>query len=153
MKFAGPKKNFWDELFLKGFSSNLFRTSTENLPGFSKDNLGVFVKTGFSVSEETFGEKFFSLQKLQFVIFQTREGNFRLTVGKSSGGFETAFYLSREPFEKKLVELSKPNSQFQWKLSGEKPTENLQNVIFWISSGNISASCREKSQRGFQAAF
>ena len=101
MKFAGSKKNF-ATIFLKVYSSNLFRTLTENLSGFSKENLGVFVKTGFSLPKETFGKKFFFSAKITICFFlENRAENFRLTVGKYSGGFEAAFYLSRGTFRKK----------------------------------------------------
>ena len=73
MKFAGPKKNF-ATFFLKIYSSNLFRTLTESLAGFSKENLGVFVKTGFSLSKETFGKNFFLCKIYNLFFF-----------GKSSG--------------------------------------------------------------------
>ena len=55
--------------------------------------------------------------------------------------------------EKKVAELSKLDSQFQWKLTGENLLENLQSVNFWKSSGKSSAGCRKKNPRGFQAAF
>ena len=74
MKFAGSKKNF-ATIFLKVYSSNLFRTLTENLSGFSKENLGVFVKTGFSLPKETFGKKIFFSAKITICFF----------FGKSSG--------------------------------------------------------------------
>ena len=96
------KEKLLGQFFLKSYSSNLFRTLIESLPGFSNENFGVFVKTAFSLSKETFGKKFFSLQNLQFVFLENRAGKFRLTVGKYSGGFEAAFYFSRGTFRKKM---------------------------------------------------
>ena len=50
---------------------------------------------------------------------------------------------------KKVAELSKLNSQFQWKLSGESFLQNLQIVFVWISSGKLSAGCPKKVRRAF----
>ena len=54
---------------------------------------------------------------------------------------------------KKLSELSKVNSQFQWKLSGESFLQNLQTVIFLNNERKGFGWLSETSQRGFQAAF
>ena len=54
---------------------------------------------------------------------------------------------------KKLSELSKVNSQFQWKLSGESFLQNLQTVIFLNNERKGFGWLSEKSQRGFQPAF
>ena len=54
---------------------------------------------------------------------------------------------------KKVAELSKLDSQFHWKLSGESFLQNLHTVLFlnieWKTFGWLS----EKNLRGFQAAF
>ena len=60
--------------FLKIYSSNLFRTLTESLAGFSKENLGVFVKTGFSLSKETFGKNFFLCKIYNLIFFRKSSG-------------------------------------------------------------------------------
>ena len=54
---------------------------------------------------------------------------------------------------KKLAELSKLNSQFQWRLSGASLLQNLQIVIFLNFERNYFGWLSEKSQRGFQAAL
>ena len=54
---------------------------------------------------------------------------------------------------KKLSELSKVNSQFQWKLSGESFLQNLQTVIFLNNERKGFGWLSETSQRGFQTAF
>ena len=51
---------------------------------------------------------------------------------------------------KKVAELSKLDSQFQWKLSGENVLETLKIVYFWISSGKFSAGCPKKVSRPSQ---
>ena len=45
---------------------------------------------------------------------------------------------------KKVAELSKLDSQFQWKLSGESFCKTYRLLFFWISSGKISAGCPKK---------
>ena len=94
------------QFFLKSYSSNLFRTLTESLPGFSNENFGVFVKTGFSLSKETFGKKIFSLQNLQFNFFWKIE---RKNFVWLSGNIEEALKLLStspgEPFEKKVLKI------------------------------------------------
>ena len=54
---------------------------------------------------------------------------------------------------KKVVELSKLDSQFHWKLSGESFLQNLQIFIFLNIDWKTFSWLSEKSQRGFQAAF
>ena len=53
---------------------------------------------------------------------------------------------------KKVAELSKLDSQFQWRLSGASLLQNLQIVIFLNFERNYFKWLSEKSQRGFQAA-
>ena len=71
-KIAGPKEIF-RTFFLLGYS-NLFRTLTASLPGFCKENLGVFVKTGFSFSKETFGWTIFFSAKIIICYFRLKIG-------------------------------------------------------------------------------
>ena len=101
MKFAGPKKNF-ASFFMEIYSSNLFRTLTESLAGFSKENLGVFVKTGFSLSKETFGKNFFLCKIYNLFFFWKIE---RKTFVWLSEKFQEVLKLLStspgEPFEKK----------------------------------------------------
>ena len=54
---------------------------------------------------------------------------------------------------KKASGVDKLVSQFQWIFSGDFLLENLQTVIFWISSGKSSTGCRKKNKLGFQAAL
>ena len=54
---------------------------------------------------------------------------------------------------KKLAELSKLDSQFQWRLSGASLLQNLQIVIFLNFEQNDFGWLSEKIQRRFQAAF
>ena len=124
MKFAGAKKNF-ATFFLKIYSSNLFRTLTESLPGFSKENLGVFVKTGFSLSNETFGKKIFSLQNLQFVFFwKIERENFVWLSGNIQEVLKLLSTSPGEPFEKKVFK------KFLQRFS----------TIFSIITGNCAAN-------------
>ena len=51
---------------------------------------------------------------------------------------------------KKVAELSKLDSQFQWKLSGESFCETYKLLFFWISSGKISAGCPKKVSGAFK---
>ena len=62
---------FWD-IFLYSYYSNFFRTLTASLPGFRKENLGVFVKTAFSFSKETFGWKVFFSAKISICYFRLK---------------------------------------------------------------------------------
>ena len=55
--------------------------------------------------------------------------------------------------EKKVAELSKMDSQFQWKLSGESFLPKLQIVVFFEYRAEKVRLTVGKSQRGFQAAF
>ena len=50
----------------------------------------------------------------------------------------------------KVAELSKLNSQFQWKLSGEFFCKSYKLLFFWISSGKFSASCPKKVSGAFK---
>ena len=54
---------------------------------------------------------------------------------------------------KKVAELSKLDSQFQWRVSGASLLQNLQIVILLNFGRKNFGWLSEKSQRGFQAAF
>ena len=84
------QKNFWEKLFLKGCFSNVFRTLSEKFSGFCKENLGVFIKTGFSFSKETFGWKCFG-ELTNCYFFEYRAEKVRLAVRKKSAGLSSCF--------------------------------------------------------------
>ena len=46
--------------------------------------------------------------------------------------------------------MSKLDSQFQWKFPGENLLEKLQIVIFWKSSGKVSAGCPKNVSGAFK---
>ena len=137
------------------------------------------VKTAFFVSINSFWRKnWLGKQMKFFIIFRKWAGSFQLLVEFFDGDVRTAFYVSEKKniltknsfisdfffiFEhwvifwsilaKKVAELSKLDSQFHWKLSGESFLQNLHTVLFlnieWKTFGWLS----EKNLRGFQAAF
>ena len=91
------QKKFWDKFFYKG-SSILFWIVGKNISRLCNENPGVVVKSGFSFSDETFGEKCFSMQSLQFVTFFWKSSR-KISAGcrkKISGAFNL---LSSSPWE------------------------------------------------------
>ena len=123
--FLDKKRIFFSELCRNKFGGvikNEFCRSKEKLLGhfFSKVILPIFfghwpkVPRGFlrkfsaslskldSLFQRKLSEKKFFSAKFTICFFlENRAGKFRLTVGKYSGGFEAAFYLSRGTFRKK----------------------------------------------------
>ena len=104
MKFAGPRKNFCDNFFWKVILPIFFGH-------WPKVSRGFLMKISASLSkldslfQRKLSEKSFFLCKVyNLLFFENRAEKFRLTVGKYSGGFEAAFYLSRETFRKKSLE-------------------------------------------------
>ena len=105
-----------------------------------------------------------------FIIFRQWAGSFPLLVKFFDGNVGTAFYVSKITFftknsfiskfffsfldterffwpilAKKVTELSKLDSQFQWNLSGESFWQNLKVLIFWIWSEKFRLAVRKKS--------
>ena len=166
-------KNFLLKSFC--FFCGLFFRS---FPVIEQEWFGRPVKTAFFVSTKSFWKKnCFGKQLKFFIIFRHSAGRFRLLFEFFDGDVGAAFYVSKITFyrrlvffqfffslldterffwpilAKKLSELSKVNSQFQWKLSGESFLQNLQTVIFLNNERKGFGWLSETSQRGFQTAF
>ena len=103
MKFAGPKKNF-ASFFWKFILPIFFGHWPKVLRGFLRKISASLSKLD-SLFQRKLSEKIFFSAKFTICFFlENRAENFRLTVGKISGGFEAAFYLSRGTFRKKSLE-------------------------------------------------
>ena len=61
-----------------------------SLPGFCREKLGVFIKTGFSFSKETLGWKSFGKVTICY-FFEYRAGKVQLAVEKKSAGLSSCF--------------------------------------------------------------
>ena len=158
--FLDKKWIFFSELCRNkfgGFIKNEICRSKEKLLGqfFSKVILPIFfghwpkVSRGFlrkisaslskldSLFQRKFSEKNFFSAKFTICFFlENRAEKFRLTVGKYSGGFEAAFYLSRGTFRKKSLEkFLQPLSTFFSIITGNCAANNwwaCQNCILRI---------------------
>ena len=92
------------QIFLKGCSSDLFRTLSDKFSGFCRENLGVFIKTWFSFSKETFGWKCF-VELTNCYVFEYRAEKVRLAVEKKvSGAFKLLSTPPWEQFEELIFE-------------------------------------------------
>ena len=168
--------NFLRKIFLKSFCSfcgPFFRS----FPVIEQEKFGRPVKTAFFVSIKSFWKKLFQKTIENFHRFQTLSRRFSASLRVFRRGCWSCILrvqnniLTKNSFisnfffffghwaifwpilAKKVAELSKLYSQFQWKLSGEFFLQNLQIGIFlnieWKNFGWLS----EKSQRSFEAAF
>ena len=162
--------NFLKKKLLKSFC-NFCGPFFGSFPVIEQEKFGRSLKTAFSVSIEKFFEKkklcwrknkiFYHFQTLSrkfsasFRVFRQgcwscflRVQNNILTKNSFISNFFFHFWTLSDFFwpilAKKVAELSKLDSQFQWNFSGETLLENLQTNNFWKSSGKSSAGCRKK---------
>ena len=164
---------FWRKYLPREFASfvDFFRIISGNWAV----KFGRPVKTAFSVSIETFFEKKLCLRTNEiFYHFQTLSRKFSASFRVFRRGcwscilrvqnniltknsfisiffhFSTLSDFFDQFLQKKVAELSKLNSQFQWKLSGEFFCKSYKLLFFWISSGKFSASCPKKVSEAFK---
>ena len=149
-------------------------TFFRSFPVIEQEKFGRPVKTAFFVSIKSFWKKLFwktiefshHYQTLSwkfpasFRVFRRGCWNCILRVQGNiltKNSFFSIFFsfLDTEQFfwpilAKKVTELSKLDSQFQWILSGASLLQNLQFVFSWISGANISSGCPKKVSGAFK---
>ena len=173
--FLPLHRNTLKKKILKHFC--ILWTFFRSFPVIEQEKFGRPVKTAFFVSIRSFWKKKLFWKTIEiFHHFQTLSWKFPASFGVSrwrcwncilrvqgnvltKNSFISIFFSSLDTEQifwpilaKKVAELSKLDSPFQWRLSGASPLQNLEFVIFLNFERNYFGWLSEKSPRGFQAA-